>query len=134
MKTTTRTLRTQLMSPVLESESPQGIEPSLPPEVVLHEPAETYHAKANEYLTSHALADFRKCLLLYHRQKLGLIEDEDRPAYLVGRALHTLVLEKQERFDAEYAVGGPINPRTGERFGSNTTPGRNGPWLAASRS
>jgi hypothetical protein len=30
------------------------------------------------------------------------------------------VLEKQERFDAEYAVGGPINPRTGERFGSNT--------------
>jgi hypothetical protein len=87
---------------------------------VFQEPAETYHALAKEYLSSHQLADYRKCPLLYHRKKLGLVPDEDRPAYLIGRALHTLVLEGRETFEASYAVGGPINPRTGRRFGTDT--------------
>ncbi len=51
---------------------------------------------------------------------MGLIEDEDRPAYLIGRALHTLVLEGREAFEAQYAVGGPINPKTGALYGSGT--------------
>ena len=84
------------------------------------EPAAVYHAKAKEHLTSHALGDFRRCPLLYRKKKLGLIADEDRPAYLIGRAVHTLVLEGRERFEAEYTVGGPINPRTGEIYGSTT--------------
>ena len=87
---------------------------------VIREPFEVYRQRAKEYLASHALADFRKCPLLYHRKKQGLIPDEDRPAYLVGRALHTLVLEGGDRFDEEYAVGGPVNPKTGQPYGSNT--------------
>jgi hypothetical protein len=51
---------------------------------------------------------------------LGLVPDEDRPAYLVGRAVHTLALEGDARFDAEYTVGGPINPKTGQPYGSTT--------------
>ena len=88
--------------------------------ILIHEPAEVYHAKSKDFLSSHALADFRKCPLLYQQKKLGVIEDEDRPAYVVGRALHTLVLEGMDQFNAEFAVGGPINPKTGERFGSST--------------
>ena len=38
----------------------------------------------------------------------------------MGRALHTLVLEGREAFEEQYAVGGPVNPKTGERYGSNT--------------
>lgn len=72
------------------------------------------------HLTSHQLGDFRRCPLLYHKKKLGLVPDEDRPAYLVGRALHTLVLEGRDQFEAEYAVGGPINPKTGTFFGATT--------------
>ena len=87
---------------------------------LIREPAEVYHAKAKEHLTSHDLGDFRRCPLLYRKKKLGLIADEDRPAYLIGRALHTLVLEGRDRFEAEYAVGGPINPKTGEIFGPTT--------------
>lgn len=87
---------------------------------LVHEPFETYHAKAQQYLTSHQLADFRKCPLLYHRKRIGLIPDEDRPAYLLGRAAHTLVLEGRQRFDEEFAVGGPINPKTGNVYGPNT--------------
>lgn len=87
---------------------------------VTHEPADVYHAKSKEYLSSHQLNDFRKCPLLYHRKKHGQIADEDRPAYLVGRAAHTLILEGLDRFEAEYVVGGPLNPKTGEPYGTGT--------------
>lgn len=90
------------------------------PSFLLFESAEAYQARAVEYLTSHQLADFRRCPLLYHKKKLGLVEDEDRPAFLVGRALHTLVLEGRHAFEDQYAVGGPVNPKTGELYGSNT--------------
>ena len=87
---------------------------------LIREPAEVYHAKASANLSSHALADFRRCPLLYRRKQLGLIEDRDSPAYLVGRAAHTLVLEGRAQFDAEYVVGGPINEKTGKPYGANT--------------
>ena len=87
---------------------------------LLREPFSVYREKSAEYLTSHQLAAFRRCPLLYRQRQLGLIADEDRPAYLVGRALHTLVLEGREAFEQEYAVGGPVNPRTGEPFGAST--------------
>jgi len=87
---------------------------------LIREPADVYHAKAADYLSSHQLADFRKSPLLHHRKRCGLIPDEDRPAYLLGRAGHTLILEGRGRFNAEYAVGGPINPKTGNVYGANT--------------
>ena len=66
------------------------------------------------------MADFCRSPLLYHRKQIGLIADEDRPAYLLGRAAHTLILEGRPRFDEQYAVGGPVNPKTGNVYGSNT--------------
>ena len=84
------------------------------------EPADVYHAKAKDHLSSHALADFRRCPLLYHRKQRGLIPQRDSNAYLIGRAAHVLVLEGREHYEMEFAVGGPINPRTGKPFGSNT--------------
>ena len=66
------------------------------------------------------MADFRKSPLLYHRKRCGLIPDEDRPAYLVGRAAHTVILEGLKVFQQTFAVGGPINPKTGQPFGTTT--------------
>ncbi len=91
-----------------------------PETVLLKEPSTVYHAQAKHYLSSHQLADFRKSPRLYARKRQGLIPDGDRPAYLVGRAAHTLILEGEEIFDAEFAVGGPINPKTGHPFGPTT--------------
>jgi hypothetical protein len=99
---------------------PTPVTEPAPPDVLVHEPAEVYHAKAGEFLSSHLLADFRKCPLLYHRKRTGLVSDEDRPAYLVGRAAHTVILEGQEAFERAFAVGGPVNPKTGLPFGSGT--------------
>lgn len=87
---------------------------------LLREPADVYHARSKDFLSSHQLADFRKCPLLHRRKQLGLIDDKDGSAFLVGRAAHVAVLEGKERFVAEFAVGGPINSRTGQPFGSST--------------
>lgn len=89
-------------------------------DALTRESALAYHARAAECLGSHRLATFRECPLLYHLQQTGQVADEDRPAYLIGRAAHSLILEGPDVFAGEYAVGGPINPRTGAAFGSGT--------------
>jgi hypothetical protein len=87
---------------------------------LIREPADVYHAKAKDYLSAHALADFRHCPLLYRKKQLNLIPDRESAAYLVGRAAHVLILEGRQRYAREFAIGGPINPRTGQPFGSAT--------------
>jgi len=88
--------------------------------VLTHEPEDAYHAKAGEYLSSHMLADFRRSPLLYYKRRLGLIDDIDRPAYLLGRACHVRILEGRDRYQQMFAVGGPINPKTAKPYGANT--------------
>ena len=87
---------------------------------LIREPAEVYHAQAGDYLSSHMLAEFRRNPLLFHKKELGLIQDQDRPAYVLGRAAHVLILEGRDAYEQAYAIGGPINPKTGQPFGSRT--------------
>jgi hypothetical protein len=94
--------------------------PQVNPGFLITEPASTYHARAAEHLSSHALADFRRCPLLFRRKELGLIPRRDSRAFSVGRAAHTLILEGRARYETEFAVGGPINERTGRPYGSAT--------------
>jgi len=87
---------------------------------LLRETPEIYHAQSARFMSSHKLADFRRNIPLFRKKELGLVKEEDRPAYLVGRAAHALILEGREAYEAEYAFGGPINPKTGAPFGSRT--------------
>lgn len=87
---------------------------------LIRESAEVYHAKSKDFLSAHALNEFRRCPLLYRRKEMGLVPERDTAAYLVGRAAHTLILEGRQRYEREYAIGGPINPKTGQPFGSQT--------------
>src|SRR3990170_4810584 len=88
--------------------------------ILTREPADVYHAKRDRFLSSHRLAEFRRNPLLYRKKQLGLVQEEDRPAYLIGQAAHALVLEGREAYEDRYAFGGPVNPKTGEPFGSRT--------------
>lgn len=88
--------------------------------VLTTEAAEEYHAKAGEFLSSHQLIDFMQCPWLYRKKQIGLIEDEDTPAMLIGRATHTRILEGRDAYEAEFAFGGPINPTTGRPFGATS--------------
>lgn len=88
--------------------------------VLSAEPADEYHAKAGEYLSSHQLLDFMACPWLYRKKKLGLIRDEDAPALLVGRAAHVRILEGRDAYETQFALGGPVNPKTNKPFGAGT--------------
>ena len=50
-----------------------------------HEPAQDYHIKAGAFLSSHLLAKYRQGSSRYHKATQGLLEQEERPAYLVGK-------------------------------------------------
>ena len=84
------------------------------------EPADVYHAKAGEYLSSHQLLDFMKCPLLHQKKRAGLIDEKESTAYLVGRAAHVRILEGKAEYESQFALGGPINPTTGKPYGSLT--------------
>jgi hypothetical protein len=88
--------------------------------VLIDEPADEYHAKAGEHLSSHQLMDFIACPWLYRKKQLGMITDTDTPALLLGRATHVRILEGLDACETQFAIGGPINPRTGKPFGSTT--------------
>jgi len=86
------------------------------------ESADDYHAKAGEYLSSHQLLDFLKSPWLYRKKQLGLIDPRstDSAAYLIGRATHCRVLEGRHAYESQFALGGPVNPRTKKPFGKDT--------------
>lgn len=88
--------------------------------VLTTEPADEYHARRDAYLSSHQLLDFVRCPYLYRRKHVGLIEDRQSPAYLIGRAAHVRILEGQDEYRQQFAFGGPINPTTGRPFGAST--------------
>ena len=88
--------------------------------VLQTEPAEVYHGKAKENLSSHQLIDFMRCPLLYQRRRAGLIDEKESSAYFIGRAAHCRILEGIDVYEREFAIGGPINPATGKPFGNTT--------------
>lgn len=92
------------------------------------ESAEEYHAQAAEYLSSHQLTDYIKSPVNYWYQRNVAEKKPESAAYFLGRAVHQLVLEGDEVFNAHYIVGGPINERTGKPFGTDTQKYRD--WLA----
>jgi len=90
---------------------------------ITHEPADEYHARSRngEFMSSHLLADFRESPLLYRKETTGQIEKKDSPAFAIGRATHSLILEGIDAFERDFLVAdGPINPRTGEPYGKTT--------------
>lgn len=95
------------------------------------EPAEDYHAKRSDYLTSHALLTFAESPRLYFRRRVGLASNPSGAAFEFGRAAHALVLEGDDAFDRRYVsdADAPINPKTGEKFGATTKTYKE--WAAA---
>mgnify|MGYP000863307416 FL=1 len=84
------------------------------------EPAEEYHAKRSRYLSSHQLMDFMRCPWLHRKKEVGLIKDADSASYRVGRAAHVRILEGREVYERSFALGGPVNEKTGKPFGAGT--------------
>jgi len=83
---------------------------------ILHETDREYNERRATHLSSHWLAIFRQCPKEYYKRK----SKRDTKAYALGRALHARVLEGGAVYESRYTIGGPINPKTGRPFGSDT--------------
>jgi len=84
------------------------------------EPAEEYHARARDFFSSHQLLDFMRCPYFYAKKRNGLVVEKEPSSFLIGRAAHCRILEGRDAYEAEFALGGPINPTTDKPYGSNT--------------
>jgi len=91
--------------------------------ILQDEPFPVYLANNERYLSSHQLMDFVRCPKLYHLKKVGAITTDPSKAsaeFVLGRAAHMLILEGEMEFNLSYAVGGPINEKTGKEYGRDT--------------
>lgn len=88
--------------------------------LLIREPDSEYHKGRETHVTSHSLATFVRSPKLYRDAQLGLLSGDDSEAFAFGRALHVRTLEGKAAFEAQFACGGPINPKTGEAYGSRT--------------
>lgn len=84
------------------------------------EPESVYAAKRADHLSSHALGNFRQNPRLFRDKELGLVNEPERAAFLIGRAVHCRVLEGSDEFAGRFAIGGPTNPKTGKPYGQDT--------------
>ena len=69
-------------------------------------PADEYHAasRSGRYMSSHLLADFRESPALYNKEIKGEIEQKNTPAFILGRAAHSLILAGRHAFDRDFVV------------------------------
>lgn len=87
------------------------------------------HSKRGEIMSSGMLKKFRDCPYRYNQLVTGQAKEKDSTAYRFGRAVHSIVLEGHKAFNKRYAVGGPINEKTGKCYGVGTQ--KFAEWLAA---
>lgn len=91
--------------------------------ILIDEPFAVYLANREKYLTSHQLMDFIRCPRLYFLKKTGAMTTDPNKTsaeFVLGSAAHKLILEGRQEFDKCYAVGAPINERTGKEYGRDT--------------
>lgn len=84
---------------------------------LVHEPEEEYRARSQDYLDSEQLGDFREDAFLFHKRQRGLVPPRRRHDEEVDRAASMRVLHGPDHYRSQYALGGPVDPRTGERYG-----------------
>ena len=108
------------MNHIMESWSKQKDHKLIDLASMITEDDSVYHANRSKYLSSHALADFRHCPSIYYQKKTGIIADADSTAYMLGRGAHTRILEGHAKYLHSYAIGGPINEKTGKPYGEKT--------------
>lgn len=85
-------------------------------------PENRYHddALAGKVLSSGMLKEFRLCPAHYHALVTGRERRNETDAFRFGRAVHKLILEGERAYRDAFAVGGPINDRTGRAFGAES--------------
>ena len=84
---------------------------------LVHESEEAFRASGAEYLDGKQLDDFRRDAFVFHQRQRGhLPHDEPHDAH-IERAAAVRILCGRDALDDEYAIGGPVDSRTGQPCG-----------------
>lgn len=86
----------------------------------VEEPIAEYKAKSREYITPQDFITFTKCPYEFKLQREGLLTRSRSAHSALRRAVALMAFGLQGRFDQEFAVGGPINEKTGKPYGLDT--------------
>jgi len=84
---------------------------------LLQEPEDEYRSKSAQYTDAEQLGDFRRDAFIFHKRQQGLLPERESDDGHVDRAAAVRILCGGQRYEAQFAIGGPINPRTGEPYG-----------------
>lgn len=86
--------------------------------VHLNVPASVYHQWP---LASSSLLKLMRRTSPAHMNRVRLEPEEPSEAMMIGSAAHMLALEGEAEYMRRYAIGGPINPKTHECFGPDSS-------------
>ncbi len=77
-----------------------------------------YHraARSGHVVSSSMLKEFRSCPAHYHAIVTGCVKPTTGRAYRFGQAAHKLILEGESAVRRAFAIGGPLNSRTGRAY------------------
>lgn len=81
---------------------------------------ESYCHRARKRITPRDFVTFLRCPLEFKLQKEGLMPKPRSNMSAIRRGVMLHALDLQDQFDAEFAIGGPINEKTGKPFGVDT--------------
>ena len=87
----------------------------------INEPADQYNDLRDTFLTASAIKDYIRDPAIFRASREGRIPFKRSKAMDIGTALHTIVLEGDEAYNARYMRSeGPINDKTGKPYGTQT--------------
>ena len=96
----------------------------------IEESMDKYNDRRATRMTSHSLGDFMHSPALYRMKRDTPEPPERNQAFVFGTAAHVGILEGMDKLWTQFAVGGPINDKTGKCYGTGTK--KFAEWLADS--
>ena len=83
---------------------------------LVHESEEAFRVSAGAYLDGKQLEDFRRDAFLFHQRQRGHLPQREPHDAELQRAAAVRILRGRNALEDEFAVGGPVDSRTGEPF------------------
>jgi len=83
---------------------------------LLEEPEDEYRLKSAHFTDAEQLEDFRRDAFLFRKRQQGLLPERKSHNGHVHRAAAVRILCGGQRYEAEFAIDGPVDPHTGEPY------------------
>jgi hypothetical protein len=88
--------------------------------MLIHPTREEYESSRKSVMHFSALKVFMDCPKTFYLQRTGVLPAPDTDSLRIGTGLNDLLLLGEDEYLKNHKIGGPINPRTGQPYGTDT--------------